>query len=196
MPLSVAGTAEPMTRGWIAVGVLVVIGVSLRAVRLAGVYGREALAAHHVLGDRDGFQVRGVDTPSIPAEVVDGHSFGDRPDELDVAQSVCQIRRPLPTAQAAVPVRVQRPIPDPAPLDGDAGEQDLPHPWSGRTSGGIPILLALEAVASPPGEAEIVARVGVPLRTVCPDALCNSHFDRLPRRDSRCRGRSGRPGAG
>lgn len=52
--------------------------VTVLAVCLAGILGRQAVAAPVVLGVRDDIQVRRVDTRPIAAEVVDGQPVGNR----------------------------------------------------------------------------------------------------------------------
>jgi hypothetical protein len=64
-----------------AVGVLLVVEVTLRAVRLHDVSGRHRLSAKQVFALGHWLEMSRVHAPAIPAEVIDRQALGDRPDD-------------------------------------------------------------------------------------------------------------------
>src|SRR3990172_2163505 len=85
--------------------------VSLWTVGLASISRGRGIASEEVDSDEDGFEVRGVDAAGVLAEVVDGESVRDSPDEDLVGDSVRSAFPVSPEAPVAVAVVGSKPFP-------------------------------------------------------------------------------------
>ena len=105
--------------------------VTFRAVRLASVLSRRALTAQYVLGLGDWFEVRGIHTGAISAEVVELEPSRNRPDQEFIGEPVRGDKPSWRRVEDAVAlIRMGAPFPAAEP-----GALGAPSPVAGAVEG-------------------------------------------------------------
>ncbi len=102
-----ASTAMALSQ-LVHIGVVLVILMPTGAMGFAGVYAREPIAAAQIFSQGDRFQMPGVDTTAISAQMINRQPFGNRTNTEGIGNPVCIFLRvfaPIKVLEVSVPIR-------------------------------------------------------------------------------------------